>query len=307
MPFAAGAQGIAQPVPASCLTFNNNLAWGSSDYYSGGAVTQLQLFLQTQGYFPYQPVGIFGPVTFSSVRSFQAAHGISATGFVGPLTRAAISRLSCGTTPVVPTSGPVTVYGISPAQAPTGSTITISGTGFTGSNIVLFDGLVAAQNVSSFNGQLTLSVPQSLSPNCAAGMACPMFVRLATPGTYQVSVQNSNGTSNSVAFTITSGAQNQTLSISGLNAPAQLALGQTGTWTVQVNTTTTQNLQYSVVWGDEAQRTNIMAPSSTQVQTSATFTHAYSQSGTYTPTFTVTDNQGHTVSTSATVTVTPLY
>lgn len=91
------------------------------------------------------------------------------------------------------------------------------------------------------------------------------------------------------------------LSITGIDAPTQLSVGQSGTWTVHVNTGSPY-LYYSVNWGDQ----NFYTPQNAAVQTvsvSGTFTHAYSHAGTYSPIFTVTDGSGHSVSSSATVIV----
>ena len=57
-------------------------------------VIELQNKLRSLGYFTY-PVttGYFGPITLASVRAFQYAHNIPITGFVGPLTRAALNSI----------------------------------------------------------------------------------------------------------------------------------------------------------------------------------------------------------------------
>ena len=306
----------------ACLVLSANLRYGAADYAPQGQVAQLQSFLQASGYFPYQPVGVFGPLTLAAVRSYQGAHGVPATGFVGPLTRAAISQSTCGT-PVPPAPSSVSLYTVSPAQAPVGGQVNVTGFSFTNDNTILLDGMVAARGVpinssiavacttdpscrGGIRQTLLFTVPQYLSPNCPPGSMCPMYVRQLTPGNYQLTVQNANGTSNAMTLTVTGSGQTQTLSITGLDAPTQLPVGAAGTWVVHVSTTGS-NLSYSVVWGDEFQRTGIMAPGASQVQTNATFSHSYSQAGTYAPIFTVSDNQGHTVSTGATLTVTPLY
>jgi peptidoglycan hydrolase-like protein with peptidoglycan-binding domain len=337
MAIAGLGQGVlahAQVISTSnqCLSLQSNVGYGSHDYSSGNAVTALQTFLTNQGYFSgvYLGTGSYGSITLRSVAQFQAANGIPATGFVGPLTRAAISQISCGTSVTPPSSNnTLSVYSVSPTSGVVGSTVTITGSGFTSSNTVLMDGNVAAQNVgvsssyaipvacsplaSSCSGgarqTLTFTVPSALAPYCAPGMACPQYMRLTTPGTYSISVLNSNGTSNTVTFTVTSGSTAQPLSISGLSAPASLALGQSGTWTVQVNSNGQGNLHYSVVWGDEATvySNGIAASPVTNTQSSATFTHVYGRSGTYTPVFTVTNDSGASVSTSNSVVVTPLY
>ncbi|MDB5266078.1 MAG: hypothetical protein JWM39_791 [Parcubacteria group bacterium] len=87
--------------------------------------------------------------------------------------------------------------------------------------------------------------------------------------------------------------------ISSVVGPTSLALDQNGSWTVNVKEIGDQNLHYSVIWGDEnsaLRRNALISPVAT---TSATFTHAYSTKGTYQPTFTVTDDSGHSVSKNA--------
>jgi hypothetical protein len=87
--------------------------------------------------------------------------------------------------------------------------------------------------------------------------------------------------------------------ISGITAPTQLSVGQTGTWTVNASDPQNGSLTYSVNWGDNAPQP-LFANNASVVQTS-TFTHAYGNAGTYTVTFTVTDSAG--LSTVSTVTV----
>lgn len=79
-------------------------------------------------------------------------------------------------------------------------------------------------------------------------------------------------------------------SISGIDAPTALKVGQTGTWKVNV-TNPGSKLSYSVVWGDES--TNINSKAQSPSQTSATFTHTYAKAGTYNPLFTVKNSNGY--------------
>ncbi len=85
------------------------------------------------------------------------------------------------------------------------------------------------------------------------------------------------------------------LSITGVDGPANLDVNQSGTWTVGVKSNEDATLHYSVKWGDEPStaRAAFMAE---QIDSSATFTHAYASAGTYYPEFTVSDDKGHTAS-----------
>lgn len=55
-------------------------------------VRELQTRLAAEGYFMATPTGYFGPITLAAVQAYQSAHGISATGYVGPMTRAMLNQ-----------------------------------------------------------------------------------------------------------------------------------------------------------------------------------------------------------------------
>lgn len=71
-----------------CPVLTSALQRGST----GAEVRQLQQFLQTQ-YAEAQVTGYFGSLTMQLVMRFQGEHGITQTGTVGPLTRAAIAQM----------------------------------------------------------------------------------------------------------------------------------------------------------------------------------------------------------------------
>lgn len=95
-----------------------------------------------------------------------------------------------------------------PASGTIGTSVTISGSGFTSTgNVVRFDGLSAAANISSPNGTtLTFTVPSSLDIDCPPGIECAAYAhdKQTTAGTYQVSVRNANGTTRPLTFTVKS-------------------------------------------------------------------------------------------------------
>jgi len=75
----------------SCVSFSSDLYRG----LSGDSVLLLQNYLSVSGYLSATPNGYFGPATFEAVQKFQSKNGISATGYVGPITRLAIQIKSC--------------------------------------------------------------------------------------------------------------------------------------------------------------------------------------------------------------------
>lgn len=106
------ALGGTIPARVTCVTITRDMTPGST----GVDVVSLQTFLEGQGYFTYTGAkGYFGPITATSVRVYQSAHGLPTTGVLDAQTRA---LMACGTLPpstvsftANPTSGaaPLTV------------------------------------------------------------------------------------------------------------------------------------------------------------------------------------------------------
>ena len=303
--------------PLVCSFLDHDIAWGANDTATSTSVTFLQRFL-SRNYSTYYPQGLvtgyYGSATQAAIKRYQQAHGISQTGYVGPLTRAAIEAecngtggggtgggIASSTTPYAltaqPSSGssPLTVaftatpvgtadastwyaidfgdgsrgtmtvssstlsashtytktgtftvrllrdgalcgtvgsysYGctrefqedsirivvtssgstqsgvslssLSPQQGSVGTQVTLTGSGFTSLNVVNF-GSGTITNVSSSNGTtLTFGVPSYVAPYCAPYTACPAYAQQVTSGTYNISVQNVNGTSNTLTFQV---------------------------------------------------------------------------------------------------------
>lgn len=107
---------------ARCTALTRALSIGSTDAATGGEVTKLQTFLAAdKELYPEGKVtGYFGPATARAVKRWQAAHNITQTGGVGPLTRASFV---CKTSPPVTTtpapSAPTTPSSLPPTTSTT--------------------------------------------------------------------------------------------------------------------------------------------------------------------------------------------
>lgn len=193
----------------TCTNLTVGLWYGKYDATTGGQVSALQNFLHANNYLSVNATGYFGPLTRAAVKAYQQEHGLSADGIVGVNTRAHIlaANSNCYPMPVPPVSYAPVVTAISPAAAASGTTVTLIGTGFTNSNIVHFS-IGGLSNIASANNgtTLTFTVPSSIGPYCKPGQACALYLQLLNAGTYPVYVENANGTSNTVQFTITNNA-----------------------------------------------------------------------------------------------------
>jgi hypothetical protein len=87
--------------------------------------------------------------------------------------------------------------------------------------------------------------------------------------------------------------------ISNVSGPTSLNVNTTGTWIVSINNPYSSNYSsVSVNWGEVNGLAYMAAPQQIYGSQSATFTHAYSQPGTYTVTFTVSNGYGSNTSTA---------
>lgn len=107
-------------VTSSCVDLHSNIRQGMKDSISSGNVYTLQSFLKANNYMTVNPTGYFGVQTLKGVKLFQKAVGIIPTGFVGPLTRAEIKKISCVTDvfePIVPTVTPIVEVPVVPTES----------------------------------------------------------------------------------------------------------------------------------------------------------------------------------------------
>ena len=306
-------EAFAQSYPGSyagnsCVSINRTLTRGSR----GADVTSLQQYLVANNYIgSWAVTGYFGAGTTAAVRNFQVTHGISATGSVGPQTRAALMS-DCGysfdynpypmpsypTYPTYPTTPyypyPVveqpTISSVSPLSGSVGSMITVQGAGFTAQGNTVHFGRGIITNLRSPDGSaLTFAVPAQLTG---------YGNETVTLTTYPIYVTNSGGlSSNTLPFTVTGLATSQVQpTISNLQGPTNLAVGATGTWSITAGGAYNTNLSTFVTWGDEQYYSYNSSQAAQEIylgsiQQQVTFTHVYQQAGTYTVRFRVRNNQ----------------
>ncbi len=202
--FAQNTNAFATPyvstTAAICTNITTTLSYGAHDEGNGDQVTLLQNFLYKRNYLNVSATGYFGSLTRAAVRVFQRENGLAADGVVGVQTRAHIYAKDCGNTPL-PTNAPA-ITAITPTQGPSGTTVTVYGTGFTAHNIVHF-AIGSVGTIVAQQGSISFTVPSSIGPYCKPMQACPMYLALINAGTYPISIENENGISNTVQFTVT--------------------------------------------------------------------------------------------------------
>jgi peptidoglycan hydrolase-like protein with peptidoglycan-binding domain len=318
---------------AQNYTFSNNLTVGSS----GTDVANLQSWLISNGYdIPAvssgaAAKGYFGSQTKMALINFQRAISFPAFGFFGPMTR---ERLNGGGNNNQNSSLRVT----SPNGGETwqtGTTQYITWTNLqsaynqTGDIKLEFAVPACAQPGQPVQCMIAVRAPLTIATNVNLdsgsyawylgypGLTCipeNMASCNIPSGQYKIQICPTNTDNSNLQcddsdnyFTITSGTTNsQTPVINGVDAPTSLIINQTGTWTVHATDPQNGMLSYSVDWGD--QYLNVpqgyaaaVAPQYTQ---STTFSHSYSNAGTYTVKFMIRNSVGLTAQTSSTVTVT---
>ena len=255
-----------------------------------------------QAYLGVLQTGYFGPLTASAVMKFQAEEGLSPVGIVGPLTRAAFAR-RCGnpdpqhsTFTASPTHGAAPLF-VSFTYAPR--------TDDSGKYYIEFgDGegqLMDTQQIYCIRAPC-------ISPATASHTYASTGVYTATVSRYIACLYTEPRCLMAeppplatVVITVGGGSTVGAPSISSVEGPTQLAVGESGSWSVRVNDTSGY-LSYSVHWGDEGSTPLYGgAADSARLASSGMFTHTYARAGTYSPTFTVTNGNGQSASASATV------
>lgn len=120
----------------------------------------------------------------------------------------ALLFVGCGESSVAPSKIPTDIS-LQPTSGPVGISVTITGKGFTPANNIIkidsgflgsFYNSIASAGLMG-QSYITFIVPGSLNL-CRPDAACAGVMQLI-PGVHQVSVQNANGISDSVQFTVT--------------------------------------------------------------------------------------------------------
>lgn len=112
------------------------------------------------------------------------------------------------TAPIIVASGvPTTILVMSPLKGAVGQEVVLTGLNFTATGNTINFGSGAIPDIASESQgtKLRFLVPEYLTAACYFSKpSCLMASMLVKPGTYPVSVQNSNGISNSINYEITS-------------------------------------------------------------------------------------------------------
>ena len=91
---------------------------------------------------------------------------------------------------------------LSPQSGHIGTQVTVYGSNFSTSGNTVYFGSGAIQNVYSSGNSLTFTVPSYTTPYCTPGLLCGVQPTQVLPGTYNISVMDQYGTSNSIPFTV---------------------------------------------------------------------------------------------------------
>ncbi len=96
------------------------------------------------------------------------------------------------------------ITSLQPVAGPVGSRVTISGTAFQPTANTINFGASAYPNIAAADSAtIVFVIPTATNPPCRnVTPPCAVASALITPGVYEISVTNGNGTSNSISFTV---------------------------------------------------------------------------------------------------------
>lgn len=225
---------------AQSVAFSSEIGVGAQ----GTEVTSLQTWLENNGYYSGPVTGYYGALTQAGVKNYQSANGISATGYVGPLTLASLNAKASG-------SSSTTVSANSSEIASLQAQL----------NALLAE--IQAIESGTTNTVTTTSVPVgasvSLETNMGTGVTGSLGVTTGTsPYTYSITRYPSNGTitsfnSQTGAFTYTpnsnySGSDTFQYTVSnsaGISSPQTVTVNVASNSTTSSSAATAQALSFS--------------------------------------------------------------
>lgn len=200
------------------------------------------------------------------------------------------------------------------ADLPSGCTSTVGYSPLTGVKCdTIIDFSLPAGCLPGYKFSATTGVPcvsSTLPPGCTSTIGySPLTGVKCDSGVVNISFPP--GCTSYSGYSVTTGERCDSTStsgvvISGVSGPQTLKINETGTWTVSAYDRNGGSLSYSVIWGDEhsVAYPSAESPSWTRAaQQSATFTHSYSDGGTFNPVFTVINYSGTSANTSLSVKV----
>ena len=250
--------GIYYGIPAG-FAFNRNLGMGSS----GQDVSYLKIILTSENCFWALTSNTgFGPLTQAGVRCFQSKYGISSDGTVGAATMAKLNYLLSSTSEKSCSTD---------ADCPQ---VEATATTFPSDRCI--------------NGRCVLQQGNCI-PNwtCGWGPCTNGYQSETAVDSNNCGLSSSNANIACPALAKACDTTNS-ITISSVYGPNSLNIGQTGTWNVSATAPGGTSLNYSVDWGDTVYPVPMTSGSAnTNISQTSTFTHSYSQAGTYTVKFTV--------------------
>ncbi len=304
-----GATLQAGPVAASpvaqhriCTALYRNLSMAMR----GDDVLALQEFLRAEGYFYAHATGYFGPLTAQAVARWQASHGISPVGAVGPLTRERIRVVWCGSSggPIACTKEYVPVCG-RPAMCAMPGIGAYPRECDYGQTYLNRCELNAAGATFLYEGQCrSQTTDPSSDPRCRAWYdGCNDCSRDYPGGPAMCTLRACVWQAPAYCKEYFDSTANRPPVISSFSGPTTLNVNQTGTWTIQASDPENGPLSYRVSWGDEYAVAPMAGYAAEAFVQTTTFTHSYARAGTFTVSIVVRDSAGQEARTSTTVRV----
>ena len=186
----SGTWSVTVTAPSAYASVTMNVTWGDENLYGNA---QLQV---AQQYF------VNGTQTFTFTHTYANAGTYTPTFTVS---NSAGSNASSASVYISGSSqGSVTLNTLSPSQGQKGTQIQLFGSGFTANDNVVHFGIGGLRNVSSVNGTVIYyTIPQYVSAcDLIIGSGCSASATQVVSGTYPMYVTNSNGTTQTLNFSV---------------------------------------------------------------------------------------------------------